>query len=252
MMPTAVSSWRDPPGLLRVLSDEVHVWRASLDQDPPARRAMQSTLSPDEWDRARRFYFEKDRHRYVMARGMLRVILSRYLNVAPGQIRFHYNRYGKPRIMDPAGTEWLTFNVSHSSDLVLIAIAHGRKIGVDLEQIRQDVSYDQVAQRFFSPQEYAMLQSFTGAEAKRKAFFDCWTRKEAYIKAQGQGLSIPLEQFDVSLDPDEPARLLANRTDPEDVSRWLLQGIGPGKGYTGAVAVEGNDWRLTCFDYIAS
>jgi 4'-phosphopantetheinyl transferase len=187
-----------------------------------------------------------------MARGMLRVILSRYLNVTPGQIQFHYNRYGKPRIMDPAGTEWLNFNVSHSGDLILIAIAHGRKIGVDLEQTRQDVSYDQVAQRFFSPQEYAMLQSFTAAEAKRKAFFDYWTRKEAYIKAQGQGLSIPLEQFDVSLDTDEPARLLANRIDPEDVSRWTLQGISPGQGYTGAIAVEGNDWRLTCFDYSAS
>jgi 4'-phosphopantetheinyl transferase len=208
---------------------------------------MAQLLSAGERDRAGRFYFEKDRKHYIMARGQLRVILSRYLDTNPDQLRFRSNPYGKPGLTGLSGMEWLTFNVSHSGGLALYAVAHSRRVGIDLERIREDVSCDLLARRFFSARENDALHALP-PEAKTKAFFDCWTRKEAYIKGRGEGLSIPLEQFDVSLGPGEPAKLLGNRLHPDDVSRWSLQEITLAPGYAAAVAVEGRDWRITCFD----
>ena len=208
---------------------------------------MRRILSRDERKRARQFFFDEDRDHYVLARGLLRLILARYLDVDPGRLRFDYNTWGKPALGEPGGSQWLNFNLSHSGDLALYAVARGRRVGVDLERMRDDVSFELLAKRFFSPREYAVLQAIP-AGAKKKAFFDGWTRKEAYIKARGKGLSIPLEQFDVSLAPDEPARLLGNEMDPDDVSRWSLQEIAPAGGYAAAIAVEGRDWHVACFD----
>lgn len=246
-MTATANTWRAPTQPQKVTCDEVHVWRAFLDQEASIVHDMKQILSTGERDRARQFYFEIDRSHYIMARGFLRVILSRYLDIDPSQLRFRYNPYGKPSLASPWDQERLHFNVSHSDGLALYVVAHGRRVGIDLERIREDVSFELLAKHFFSPLENATLNSFP-AEAKNKAFFDCWSRKEAYIKARGEGLTIPLKQFDVSLEPDEPARLLNNRIYPDDVSHWSLQEINPSRGYAAAMAVEGHDWRVTCFD----
>ena len=267
MMLATMATWRSPVGLQRVARDEVHVWRAILgqnvldqdvldqnvldqdvlDQGASTLHDMEQILSTEERDRAQKFYFEEDRRHYMMARGTLRVILSRYLDTEPSQLRFRTNRYGKPSLASPSGEEWLNFNVSHSGGIALYAVAHGRKVGIDLERIREDVSHELLTKRFFSPREYDVLQALP-AEVKNRAFFDCWTRKEAYIKARGEGLTAPLRRFDVSLEPGEPARLLNSELHPDDVSRWSLQEITVAHGYAAAVAVEGHDWRMMCFD----
>jgi 4'-phosphopantetheinyl transferase len=208
---------------------------------------MHELLSADERRRARSFHFEKDRSRYVVARGYLRVILSRYLNAEPNSLRLRNNSYGKPTLVGSGHEERLHFNLSHSGSLALYAITQRRRVGIDVERIRDDLSHEEVAKRFFSPTERAMLHSLP-VESRTKAFFDCWTRKEAYVKGRGEGLTLPLEQFSVSIDPTQPIGLIENRVHPADVSLWSLEGIDPGPGYAAAIAVEGHDWSIACFD----
>jgi 4'-phosphopantetheinyl transferase len=138
--------------------------------------------------------------------------------------------------------------VSHSQELGLYAITRNRKIGVDLEYIRTAFACEQVAERFFSSQEKATLRSLP-PRLKYQAFFTCWTRKEAYIKARGEGLFLPLDQFDVSTIPGEPALLLNTRGDPQEANRWSLRELGPSAGYVAALAVEGHNWRLSCWNW---
>jgi 4'-phosphopantetheinyl transferase len=193
------------------------------------------------------FYFEKDRAQYVMARGYLRIILSRYLGAEPSSIRFRRNSYGKPELIHSGDEERLNFNVSHSGSLALYAITRLGSVGIDLERIRKDPSHEEVAERFFSPTERAMLQSLP-AESRTKAFFDCWTRKEAYAKGRGEGLALPFDQFSVSIDPTQPIGLIENRVHPADVSLWSLEEIDLGPGYAAAIAVEGHNWSITRSD----
>ena len=229
--------------------DEVHVWRARLDRNTSYRQSLQQILTADEQVRAERLYFPKDRQHFVVARGVLRLILSRYLDMEPYQLRFCYNRYGKPGLVTSSGQEALSFNVSHSCGLALYAVTRSREIGIDLERIRRDFACEQIAERFFSPREKATLRALQAKKVKHRAFFNCWTRKEAYIKARGEGLSLPLDQFDVSLAPEEPATLLDMRGDPREASRWSLQELFPGSGYVAALAVEGHGWRLACWEW---
>jgi 4'-phosphopantetheinyl transferase len=246
---TPVIWWRPPPETLMLGSDEVHVWRACLDRNTSYVQSLQQILSADEQARAGRFYFEKDRKHFIVARGLLRVILSRYLDMEPSQLRFCYSPYGKPSLVIPSDEETLSFNVSHSCGLALYAVTHGRKVGIDLECIRMDFACEQIAERFFSPRENAMLRTLPAKKVKHKAFFNCWTRKEAYIKARGEGLSLPLDQFDVSVAPGEPAMLLNTRGDPQEVSRWSLQEMISAPGFVATLAVEGHGWRLACWEW---
>lgn len=236
--------WQLPPADLSLSYHDVHVWRASLDLPAVYMQHLQHTLATDERSRATRFYFEKDRQHFIAARGLLRTILSRYLDCEPSQLRFSYNHYGKPAL----AAETLSFNVSHSHGLALYAITRDRKVGIDLEYMRSHVAGEHMAERFFSPREVASLRALP-TQLQAQAFFNCWTRKEAYIKAQGYGLSLPLDQFDVSLAPDEPAQLLATRGDPQEASRWSLKALSPGTGYQAALAVEGHDWQLACWQW---
>jgi 4'-phosphopantetheinyl transferase len=211
-------------------------------------QSLQYTLAPDEQTRAERFYFQKDRERFIVARGLLRVILSRYLDTTPSQLRFRYGLYGKPSLVTTPGQDTVNFNSSRSRGLTLYAIARNREVGIDLEYMRTDFACEQVAEQFFSSREKATLRAFpTGM--KHEAFFTCWTRKEAYIKARGKGLSLPLNQFDVSVTPGEPALLVNTRGDSQETSRWSLQELRPRTGYMAALAVEGHDWRLSCWDW---
>jgi 4'-phosphopantetheinyl transferase len=232
---------------LPLADDEVHVWYATLDLDAPRVRDLQSILTPDEQARAERFHFKRDRDRFIVAHGLLRVILARYVGTNPENLRFCHSLYGKPFLVTASGQEMLNFNLSHSQGLALYAITRNREIGVDLEYVRTDFACEQVAERFFSPREKATLRSLP-EEIKYEAFFACWTRKEAYIKARGEGLSLPLDQFDVSMSPGEPALLLYTGGDPQETSRWSLRELKPSTGYAAALAVEGHDWRLSCWN----
>jgi 4'-phosphopantetheinyl transferase len=240
--------WLPPTHHLRLSNDEVHVWRVSLDLPAPHVQSLQQTLAPDELDRTERFHFQIHRQRFIVTRGLLRVILGRYLNIEPNQLHFSYSDYGKPALIPPPAQEALNFNVSHSHELALYAITRNRHIGIDVEYVHPISEIERIAERFFSAQENAVLRTLPQTE-KLNAFFKCWTRKEAYIKAKGEGLSAPLDQFDVSLAPGEPARLLNVRGDPQEVSRWSLQELIPGPGYVAALAVEGHDWGLSLWQW---
>ena len=242
------TSWHPPPPTLPLGRDEVHVWRASL--DPPASKAqtLQSTLATDELERAERYHFQRDRRRFIVARGVLRAILGRYTGMEPLQLRFCYGFRGKPMLAREHGTSSLRFNVSHSCDLALYAVTRDRKVGIDLERIQPDLTGEELAERFFSPREVAILRALPRDE-QPQAFLSCWTRKEAYIKARGDGLALPLDRFDVSFGPGEPAALLGVKGDPQEAARWSLQELEPGPGYVAALAVEGHDWQLRCWQW---
>ncbi len=232
--------------MLRLGRHEVHVWRAQLDLHPLYVQRFINLLSDQELTRAGRFHFQRDRRRFIVARGLLRMLLSRYLRQAPSQLVFCYNRYGKPGLIASHHQDMLEFNVSHSCGLALYAVTRGRKIGIDLERISGEIDCEQVAEHLFSAGENASLQSLSDQEVHRRAFFNCWTRKEAYIKARGEGLSLPLNQFDVSLVPGEPAMLLKGGA---ETSRWALRELEPAPGYVAALAVEGHDWQLACWEW---
>ena len=239
----ATDSWPAPPGVLALDDAEVHVWRAPLDQPAGVVERLRSTLAEDEKLRAARFHFEKDRARFVVARGALRAILGRYLRVPPARLQFRYGPYGKPSLAAEFAASGLEFNVSHSHALGLIAVARGGALGIDVEHLRGDAAERQIAERFFSACEVAALCGLPAAQQPR-AFFDCWTRKEAYIKARGEGLSFPLAEFDVSLRPDEPAALLRVRGDAREAERWTLRALDVAPGYAAALVAQGHGWRL--------
>jgi 4'-phosphopantetheinyl transferase len=227
--------------------DEVHVWRISLDMPASGVAELRQILSPNERERADRFHFELDRKRFVTGRGLLRTLLGHISGLPADQLQFEYDEFGKPNLVAGQGLP-LQFNLSHSGELVLIAIAAGRALGIDVEKIRTDFAADELAAHFFSVNERKILVSLAG-QMQYEAFFACWTRKEAYLKARGVGLSLPLNQFDVSFLPDEEPRLLETRHDPADASRWILRALEPGRNYAAALAVAGSDWKLKCWDW---
>ena len=226
-----VLTWSAPPPALTLAGGEVHVWRLALDQPESVVAEFRSTLEANELERASRFHFEQHHKHFVVGRGGLRYVLSRYLDAKPGEFRFSYGIYGKPALAD----ERLRFNMSHSHGLALFAVAADRELGVDVEHIRADFATADIARRFFSRLEVATFNSLR-TEEQAAAFFRCWTRKEAYIKAIGRGLSEPLDAFDVTLAPGDAAELL--RAQRGDVSRWEMFDIDAGDDYAGALAVE--------------
>ena len=237
--------WEPAPPRPRLDGDEVHVWRAALARTPREVEALEGLLSEDELRRAGRFHFRRDRANFVVARGTLREILSLYAGPPPRLLRFDYNAFGKPELAGAHAATRVRFNLSHAGGLALYAVAEGREVGVDVEAVRESVSCEELAASFFSRREVAALLALP-ARDRRGAFFDCWTRKEAYIKARGEGLSLPLDSFDVSLTPGEPAALLRT-SDERDAAGWTLRELTPGDGYAAAVAVEGVGWRLRCW-----
>jgi 4'-phosphopantetheinyl transferase len=220
-------------------ANTVHVWIGSLKRDYGPFVHM---LSPDEQQRAARFVFEHLRWDYTVAHGLLRQTLSTYLDVKPEAVRFKVGQYGKPRVDSTA----LRFNLSHSGELVVIGVCRDREIGIDVERVRALDDLDLIAKYHFSPREIASLNVLP-AEQKQAGFFNCWTRKEAYIKALGLGLAQPLDQFAVSLQPGKPAELLYVEGKPEEPGRWTFTSFTPEPGYAGALAVEGKDCTVSFF-----
>lgn len=240
------TGWGAPPRELAVAEGEVHVWAAPLDPPAEAVRRHAGLLAPDERARAERFHFERDRRRFSVARGVLRHLLGRYLAADPRRVAFRYESHGKPALADGTAGGGLRFNVSHSGEVALYAFARGRELGVDVEEVRPMEDGLDIAERFFSQAEVAAFRALP-ADVRDEAFFNCWTRKEAYIKAVGEGLSFPLHVFDVSLAPGEPARLIASR-DPRQAERWSLRALpDPAPGYRAAIVVEGGGWELACW-----
>lgn len=238
--------WRVPPQKPVLASNEVHAWKVSLSLETEIVNSLKRFLSNDERSRARRFYFSKDRNHYIAARGILRIILAGYLGREPDELCFRYNPQGKAMLKGP--DETLRFNVSHSGDTALYAMSWNRSVGIDIEQIRPEIDFSQIAEFFFSPREVTELHLLPES-IQKEAFFRCWTRKEAYIKARGQGLALSLDRFSVSLAPGQPAALLESREDPEEASRWSLRELSPDPGSMAALAVEGHDWRLRCWQW---
>jgi 4'-phosphopantetheinyl transferase len=248
MMSEIHCSWAYRPADLVLNDDEVHVWCASLNQSASSMERLAHSLSLEECKKAERFYFAKDRLRFIVRRGLLRTILSYYLDIQPDQIRFRYGSHGKPELAEMSLRTTLRFNLSHSRGLALYAVTHLRSVGIDVEYVRPITDAEEMVQRYFSPQEKA---AFLGLPASLRlwGFFNCWTRKEAYLKALGDGLARPLDSFAVSLAPGETARLLNIEGKPHDASRWSLQELAPASGYVAALAAEGQDWSLACWQW---
>jgi 4'-phosphopantetheinyl transferase len=210
---------------------------------------LSALLNPEESERAARFHFEKDRAHFIVARGVLRTLLGLYLGSRPAELGFAYSPFGKPSLARETGVHPVRFNVSHSGALALYVFTRGREVGIDVEHARADFAGDDIATRFFSAREVAALRAVAPA-LRTEAFFNCWTRKEAYIKAIGEGLSHPLDTFAVTLAPGEPAALL-HSADASESSRWTLRELNPAPGYAAALAVEGRGWKLRCYDWTA-
>jgi 4'-phosphopantetheinyl transferase len=234
--------WRHPPQALHIDASEVHVWRASLELEPEHLRLMWFWLPREERQRAERLHFERDRRRFVAAQGWLRVVLAHYMSKRPAEIRFARGEHGKPYLLSELGGAHLRFNMAHSHTLGFYAVAWDREVGIDLEYMRPELADEQIAAQFFSSEEVRALASLP-AEQWQRAFFTCWTRKEAYLKALGQGLLFGLDQFSVSVHPHAPAELLSAR-DASELGRWSLMNLEVEPEYAAALVVEGHDWRL--------
>lgn len=214
--------------------NEVHLWSIGLNDPAPDIPDLQGLLSPDERERAARFRFEKHRNQFIVTRVTLRRLLAFYLAVSPREISFCYSDHGKPSLAERAQHE-VDFNVSHTEGMAIFGFTPGRRIGVDIENLRTDFRVEEIAERFFSLAERTALREIS-VERRHETFFRIWTRKEAYIKALGEGLSHPLHQFDVSL--DDIARLIATRPDASEARRWQLENLTVAPGFVAAAAAE--------------
>ena len=238
------SPWPCPPRALGISPDEVHVWCVPLDVGEHVRHELFGYLSIDERERSGRFHFDRDRHRFIACRGRQRCILSRYLNANPQEISFRYGRLGKPALDAPWSESAIQFNLSNSADMAVLAVVVNRSIGVDVERLRPLADMDALAERFFAIDERQQLYSLP-SDQRLNGFFNCWTRKEAVLKAVGTGLSFPLERIVVSLVPDQRARILSFDGDASLDAKWWMHGMEPANDYVGAVASPGNTLEVS-------
>ncbi len=229
---------------LQLIKNNVDVWTVSLNMDETAFSSLLHSLSEDERTKAGRMRIEKPRKYYVAARGLLRLILAAYLSEQPENLEFQYGPHGKPALADGFQTTGITFNMSHSHGMALYGVSLERPLGVDIEKIREDMSFDRIAKRFFSSREYEALKRLP-ADQLKYGFFNCWTRKEAYIKAKGEGLSSLISRFAVSLAPGEPAALVEHQLDAGEITRWSVRDLDVGPDYSAALAVEGQGVTVT-------
>jgi 4'-phosphopantetheinyl transferase len=240
------STWQTPETFPALAADAVHVWRIALAISDAELNRRARVLTSEELARAARFHFERDRRRWIATRGAVRALLAGYTGVPADSLRFRLGPHGKPSLEAPDVTG-LEFNVSHSGELALCAVSRGRAVGVDVEAIRPELATLSMARRFFAPAEVASLESIPPSE-QTQAFFACWSRKEAYMKARGTGITLGLDRFEVSLLPGSPASLLATHDEPDAVERWLLIALAPGDGYAGALVTAGPA-RLECWQW---
>ncbi len=237
-------NWPNPPRPLVLADGDVDVWRIELGRPDEAVLRARRVLAADEQDRADRFHFAEGRAAYVVCRAAVRSILAGYLGADAASLVFETGPHGKPALAGGA----LKFNVAHSGGLALCAVSPALELGVDIERRRPLDDLEQVARRYFSARENEMLWRLP-ADLRQRGFFNAWTRKEAYIKGRGLGLSMKLDQFDVSLTPGEPAQLLASREPGYSADHWRLVELDAPAGYTAALALAGENWRLQRWEY---
>jgi 4'-phosphopantetheinyl transferase len=218
----------------------IHLWRAfsssGAGTDDPVAAQFVRLLSSQETARMLRFHFAHDQSAFAFARGMLRTLLGSYLGVSPELLCFQSSDLGKPSLSGEWAQSSLHFNLSHTAGAVVLAVCRDREIGADIEHVRQDFDVEDIAGKFFSPSEQQALLSFAPGQSRVEAFFRCWTRKEAWLKARGSGLSFPLTDFDVSMSAEEGEVLLVTRPDPDEARRWRILDKGAPGGYASAVA----------------
>jgi 4'-phosphopantetheinyl transferase len=218
--------------MLSVADHSVDIYQVRLEAEPARLDSLYEILSPQEREQAGRYRFAEHRRQYIVCRGTLREILSSYIETKPARIQFVYNRHGKPGLRDSE----VDFNVSHSGGWALQAVTRGGAVGVDIERIEPRFAQEQIPERFFSPREAAQLRSLP-AHQQTAAFFRCWTRKEAYIKARGLGLALALDSFDVSLGPDDPPAFLRG------AGNWSVHDLEAPAGYAAAIVAEGSAFK---------
>jgi 4'-phosphopantetheinyl transferase len=238
-----MSGWHTVSTAPQLCEGEVHIWQVSLDVADGHWQVLMSLLPDDEQAKASRFHFVKHRRRHTVSRAALRTLLGQYLKLPPPAIEFTYNAHGKPRLADERLR--IKFNVSHTEEIMLVAFAIDSEVGVDIESVLRDVDYVDIGKRWFSPLESRTLLSMPENQ-RIDAFFRAWSRKEAYIKARGEGMSHPLCQFTVTMDELEP-RLIEHQDDPRETSRWRFIDIDVAQNYQATVVVESSDWKVNYY-----
>ena len=234
-----------PAASSQLALDEVHIWCVSLDVPPETLARLDATLSLEERDRGARLRFTQDRQRFTVAHGALRDLLGLYLGIPPSRVGYVYNAFGKPALDPRCGR--LRFNLSHSADIALIAIAAEADVGVDLEYILGQTDYAELARCFFSAAEVNALSALP-PDRYAESVIGCWTKKEAYLKATGSGFAIPLNTFTVPLTIDPALDPVDFQVEPNDIDQttsWSLYTLRPAPGYVGALAIQGSGWRLS-------
>jgi 4'-phosphopantetheinyl transferase len=223
--------------------NHVDIWQIDIGGDADSIQERRLLLSTDELQRADRFHFDKHRRRFIKARAAMRQILGGYAGVTAKELTFSYGARGKPELSGAAESIGIKFNLSHSDDVAMLAVTRGLTVGIDIERINPEFATEEIAERFFAKGEIECLQALPIAE-RADSFFSCWTRKEAYIKALGDGLSVPLDSFEVAFGPGIGAALLQVKTDPREVSRWSMYDLETAQGFRAALVVEGRGHGL--------
>ena len=241
-------SWPEGPAHPTLGSREIHVWRFSLQQPQEMSSDLSAALDTEEKLRASRFATDRLRQRYVVGRGVLRRLLSSYLDVEASDIRFRYGEHGKPGLAGPLAESGLQFNLSHSRDLALVALCRGFGIGVDLEWIRHDLKQAEIASRFFSAKESARLLRLPEDE-QIEFFFTLWTCKEAFVKAHGGGVSFGLDRFDVELEPHGAGAIITGNRGDETFDPWFVFRLDPDQGFAGALAAAERSLDLSTWTW---
>ena len=244
--PPDLAEWPEGPTSPSLEPGAVHVWGTELTPDVRRRDDLAAYLSTSELERAARFRFDDDATRYTIGRGLLRRLLARYVGGSPSEIELGETEHGRPVRLHPQAHSDLDFNLSHSKDLALFAFCRGTRVGIDLEWLQPLDDMDDLVEIHFSAHERDTYHSLDPSQ-RRSAFFDCWTRKEAFVKAIGEGLSHPLDAFDVSFAPGEPPRLLRLASAPDDLARWSIYALDPADGYAACLAIEAPTATVQCY-----
>ncbi len=239
-------SWSSVPSKLYLTRDEVHVWCVNLDVLDLDINCLKHILSKEENDKADSFHFKDDRENYIGRHVMLRKILCRYLSLEPDKINFRYGFHGKPSLSNYFKADKIYFNLSHSKGLVLYAMTRGRKVGVDVERVTSGIMDEQFISYVFSQKELSTIQSLP-MDMRTNALFRSWTRKEAFVKALGQGLSYDLKRIDVSAALGEKSIISNQNCYAHSSCCWSLRDIELGPGYAGSIVLEGYNWALKCW-----
>jgi 4'-phosphopantetheinyl transferase len=241
---TSILAWPSPPETIRLEMNQIHLWCAAMSDFEAELEEFLAMLSPEEWTRAEKFRFSKDRNQYIIRHGILRVLLGRYLGLPASNVSFSHGALGKPEIKADLIPDYLHFNASHSGNLALFVVTYDSPVGVDVEYLRLVPDFAEIASRFFSPRETEALMALP-IDRRIRGFFAYWTRKEAILKATGQGIGEGLAKVEVALPPWQEVETRQTVGESEDRREWQLRSFSPAPGYLGALAFRNHNVRLS-------